>query len=94
MSDLEKLSAKKLHDVIARRNAHWSAILDQTIVAGLGNARFSDMVELAKGSSLLDRTNIARDYLNAHRDWKAALDELDRRKAYHGGDKPIKRQSA
>lgn len=91
MSDLAKLSAKKLHAVIAQREKHWSATLDATIRAGLGEVRYSEMVELAKGSSLLARTAVALAYLNARHDVKAAWDELDARKAYHGSDKPIKR---
>ncbi len=91
MSDLSTLSAKKLHEVIARRNAHWKATLDATIAAGMGELRYSEIVELAKGSSLLNKTQLALNYLNARRDWMTAMDELDARKAYHGGDKPIKR---
>lgn len=90
MSDLEKLSAKKLHAVIASRNARWSKLLDDTIIAGMGNYRFSDMVELAKGPSLLSKVVLARDYLNARHDFQVATDELARRQRYHGGDKPIK----
>ena len=93
MSDLETLSAKKLYEVIKRREARWSATLDATIAAGLGNARFSDMVEFAKGSTLLGRTKIARDYLNAHRDVQLAYAEMDARKRWHGSDKPIKRRA-
>ena len=91
MTDLSTLSAKKLHEVIARRSAHWIATLDAAIAAGMGEMCHSEIVELAKGSSLLNKTQLARDYLNACRDYHAALDELAARKAYHGGDKPIKR---
>lgn len=91
MSDLAKLSAKKLNEVLARRNAHWKATLDATIAAGMGEMRFSDIVELAKGSSLVSKVMLARDYLNARHDWKVANDELDARRTYHGSDKPIKR---
>lgn len=91
MSDLSTLSAKKLHEVIARRNAHWKATLDATIAAGMGEMRYSEIVELAKGSSLVGKTQLALNYLNARRDWIAAEDELEARKAYHGSDKPIKR---
>lgn len=93
MSDLERLSAKKLHAVISRAEAHWSLTLDATIAAGMGSLRFTDMVELAKGSSLLSRTKLAMAYLNACRDHRVALDELDRRMRYHGSDKPIKHKN-
>ncbi len=91
MNDIETLSAKKLHALIAKRDAHWKATLDATIAAGMGDLRYSEIVELAKGSMLLRRVRLANDYLNARRDWKIAYDELDRRKAWHGSDKPIKR---
>jgi hypothetical protein len=91
MSDLAKLSAKKLHAVIAKRDAHWKATLDATIAAGMGQMRYSEIVELAKGSRLLRKVQLANDYLNARHDWKVAIDELDARKDYHGSDKPIKR---
>ena len=94
MSDLESLSAKKLHAVIAQRDARWSAALDATLRAGMSDMRHSDIVELAKGSALLSRAQIARDYLNARHDWKVAHDELDRRKDFHGSDKPIRKTPA
>lgn len=90
MADLATLSAKKLHEVIARCDARWSEMLDATIRAGMGDYRHSDMVETAKGSSLLSKTSLARDYLNARHDWKVAHDELDRRRTFHGSDRPIK----
>lgn len=91
MTDLATLSAKKLNEVIARRDAHWSKTLNASIAAGMGQMRFSDIVECAKGSALLHRTKLAQDYLNARHDWKVARDELDARMAYQGNDRPIKR---
>lgn len=72
MSDLAKLSAKRLHAAIALRDTHWKATLDRTIAAGMGQTTFREMVELAKGSSLLSRTQLALDYLNARHDWRVA----------------------
>lgn len=93
MPDLSTLSAKKLREVIARRNARWGEMLDATLRAGLGSATHAQMVELARGSALLPKTQIARDYLNARHDWKVAMDELDARRDYHGSDKPIRRSA-
>ena len=93
MSDLATLSGPNLQALLERRNTHWKATLDRTIAAGMGEMRFSDIVELAKGSALLSRTQLALDYLNARRDWKVAQDELDARRDYHGSDKPIKRRA-
>lgn len=93
MSDLETLSAPKLRAVIERCKSRWDEVLDATIAAGMGNLRHADLVELAKGSSLLSKTVLARDYLNARQDWAVAMNELDARKDYHGSDKPIKRRA-
>lgn len=90
-SDLSTLSAKKLAAVIERTNKRWGECLDATIAAGMGDFRFADIVEAAKGSSLCSRANVARDYLNARLDRLAALDELDRRMKWHGSDKPIRK---
>jgi len=92
-ANLETLSAKKLHEVIKRRDARWRETLDATLKAGMCDFTHSQMVEYAKGSSLSYRVNVARDYLGARHDWKVAMDELDRRKAYHGSDKPIPRRA-
>lgn len=94
MSDLATLSAPKLRAVIAKRDARWREMLDATLRAGMNDLRHSDLVELAKGSSLSGKTLIARDYLNARHDWKVAMDELDARKEFHGSDRPIKRKAA
>lgn len=91
MTDLAKLSAKRLHEVIASRDAIWTKMLNETIAAGMGQLRHSEIEQLAKGSSLLTKTRIARDYLSARQEWREALGELDARKAYHGSDKPIRR---
>ena len=93
MLNLETLSAKKLHETIKRLDARWSETLDATIKAGMGNFTHTQMVECAGKSSLITRACLARDYLNARRDWVAAQAELDRRKAYHGSDRPIPRKT-
>lgn len=90
MSNLSNLSGPKLQALIAARNARWSAALDATLRAGMGEMRHSDIAELARGSSLVNRVAIAREYIDARSDWAAAMDELDKRRDYHGSDKPIK----
>ncbi len=92
-TDYSKLSAKKLHEVIAKREARWREMLDAVIEAGWGDLHYSDIVEKAKASSLLDSKKLALDYLNARRDIDLVRNELDARKRWHGSDKPIKRKS-
>lgn len=89
--NLSKLSGPKLRALIAKRDAERGAALDATIAAGMGMMRHSDIEALAKGSSLLSKTLLARRYLQTRGAWLEAVEELDARKAYHGGDKPIKR---
>lgn len=90
MADITKLSAKKLHALIAERDAAWTKACDATIAAGMGQMRHSEIVEFAKGSSLIRRVQLSRDYLAARSAWAEAYNEMERRKAYHGSDKPIK----
>lgn len=87
--DLSKLSAKALHAEIHKRDMARCKALDATIRAGMGNMRHADIVELSKGSSLLSRVMLARDYLTTCAAWVEADDELMARKRWHGTDKPI-----
>lgn len=91
MTDLTKLSAKKLHELIAKRDTARGAALDATIAAGMGMMKHSDIVALAAGDALLENVRIAREYLSTRATWLEAVEELDSRRTYHGGDKPIKR---
>lgn len=91
--DLSKMSAKKLHTLIAKREAERGAALDATIAAGMGMMRHNEIELLAKLSCPEYETEIARRYLATRAAWLEAVEELDARKRYHGGDKPIKRQS-
>lgn len=88
---LEKLSAAKLHSEIAKRHAAYYAAVDAMIRNGYGDMRGSDIEAAAKGDSLLSITSLCREYLALRAAHNAALDELDARKRWHGGDKPIKR---
>jgi hypothetical protein len=91
MTNLSKLSGPKLRALIAKRDAERGAALDATIAAGMGMLKHHDIIELASQSSMLERTQIARRYLQTRGAWLEANEELDARKRYHGGDKPIKR---
>jgi hypothetical protein len=57
----------------------------------MGTMRHNEIELLAKLSCPPYETKIARDYIHAVVAWREATDELDARKQYHGGDKPIKR---
>lgn len=89
MPDLTKLSAAKLHAVIAKREAAHSELLDETIAAGYGEIRHNDIVRMARE----DKTPLLVKYLAASDAVSEAWFELDARQRYHGGDKPIKRST-
>lgn len=91
MADLSKMPAKKLHALIAKREAERGAALDAMITAGMGMMRHNEIELLAKLSCPEYDTEIARRYLSTRSAWLEANEELDARKRYHGGDKPIKR---
>lgn len=89
--DITKLSAAKLHAHIAAANARHTRVLDAVIARGMGSYTGAQMAEFAKGSSLLARTMLARELIEARDAYLSALNELDARRRWHGGDKPIKR---
>lgn len=89
--DITKLSAAKLHAHIAAANARHTRVLDAVIAHGMGSYTGAQMAEIAKGSSLLARTMLARELIEARDAYLSALNELDARRRWHGGDKPIKR---
>jgi len=93
VTNLETLSARKLHDLIAKRDARLKETLDATIRAGMGALTYSQVAEIAKGSSLIGHAELARAYISARQEWNAAHIELDRRKAWHGSDKPIRKRA-
>lgn len=93
MNNLNKMPAKKLHTLIVKREAERDAALDATIAAGMGMMRHNEIEQLAKLSCPPYETEIARRYLATRAAWLEAVKELDARKRYHGGDKPIKRSA-
>jgi hypothetical protein len=80
MTDLQKLSDKKLAAVRAQRKARMDATSDAIMRNGLAYATHRDLINLSKGSSLLTKTQLALEYLNAQHDWRTINDEEDRRK--------------
>ncbi len=89
--NLTKLSGPKLEALIARLDAERSTALAATIAAGMGQCRHYEIVDIASRSELFEKTRIARAYLQTHGAWLEAVEEMDARKRYHGGTKPIKR---
>lgn len=89
--DLTKLSGRKLELEISKRSTAHKAMLDRVIAAGMGQMRGTEIRDLAKGSSLLSKTLLAREWVAVSDAYQEANDELYARQRYHGGNKPIKR---
>lgn len=89
--DIAKLSARKLNELLEKRDVEKCRLRDAVIAAGFGEWRGNELREFAKGSSLLSKVVLVREYLAASDAWQEANAELDARRRYHGGDKPIKR---
>lgn len=90
MPALSKLSAKKLREEIAKREKPMRELRDRVLAAGFGDARYSDLREFAKKSSLLSKVVLVREYLAAFDSVQEARDELAARERFHGSDKPIR----
>jgi len=86
--DLTRLSARKLHDVIAKRDAAHSATLAETISAGYGNLTGAQVRERAKAGDY-----VCLRHVTALDAWLEATQELDARRRWHGEDKPIRKRA-
>jgi hypothetical protein len=87
---LETLSAAKLHALIAKRDAAHTVLTREFIARGLGHYRSADI----RAAALDDASpahRLACDYVKADDALYAARSELEARRRYHGGDKPIRR---
>lgn len=88
MVNLETLSANKLEQEIEKRSERSNAALKAVINAGYGNHtgnQLRALVEAGKADSVvIENVKAGDSYLEA-------VNEQDRRRRYHGSDKPIKR---
>jgi hypothetical protein len=88
MPNLETLSANKLALEIDKRDKRHSAALRAVIDAGYGNHtgnQLSALYEAGKADS------VVIENVTASRAYMEAINEQDRRRRYHGSDKPIKK---
>lgn len=85
--DLTKLSAAKLHAEIAKRAAKHSDLLDEVIAAGYGSYTGRQIDEMVK----IEPWPLLVEHIAATNAVNEARSELDDRRRYHGGDKPIRR---
>lgn len=92
--NLQTLSAAKIESELAKRDAAHSIMLDRTIAAGMGQMRHTEIMELAKGDTLLSKVRLAKEYLASCDARRAVWDEIERREKYHGSRKPIRAKPA
>lgn len=87
MVDVTKLSAAKIEALYARRQAACSINNRALIDAGRGMERGNDIY--AKGAAGADPLSV--EYKRATDAVQEVIAEMEARKRYHGGLKPIKR---
>jgi hypothetical protein len=86
--DLTRLSARKLHAEIEKRDARHSETLKEVIAAGYGNLTGREVRDRAKALDYVCARHVAA--LDA---FLEATQELDARRRWHGEDKPIRREA-
>jgi hypothetical protein len=84
--NLTKLSAAKLLAEIAKRDEVHSALLSETIAAGYGNTKHSELADLAQTKAY----PLLVEYMAAFNELHEARAELNLRQRWHGSDRPIK----
>lgn len=88
MANLEKMSANRLALEIEKLSARDSALLNALIVAGYGNTTGNELDAMVKAGNapklVIDARKASHAYLEA-------VNEQDRRRRWHGSEKPIKR---
>ncbi len=89
MPNLATMAGPKLEALIDRlaetdRQANRAAI-----AAGLGNCRMADMRAIAAENGNLPHHRAARDAIVASDAYHTAVQEMEARRRYHGGRKPI-----
>ena len=88
MVDFSNVSENMLRTMYDKRGDEWGASLDRVIALGYGDIRFSDMEALAR-----DGDAVAVAHLAVWRKLKDVIDEMERRKRWHGSLKPIRKRA-
>ena len=89
MTDLTKLSAAKIEALYAKRQAACSVNCTALINAGRGMERGNEIT--AKGVAGADTLSV--EYVALSNAVQEVISEMEARKRYHGGLKPIKRKA-
>lgn len=87
--DITRLSARKLEELYAKRQATCSANCKALINAGRGMERGNEIY--AKGKAL-DADPLSLEYAHCTDAVRIVIDEMNARKHWHGSLKPIKRR--
>lgn len=87
MVDLAKMSANRLALEIDKRGARDSALLNALIAGGYGNTTSNELDAMVRDGKAPKLVIEARKASHAYLE---AVNEQDRRKRWHGTDKPIK----
>ena len=88
MPNLEKLSANALAKEIDKRGTKDREFLTALIQAGYGNTTGNELDAMVRAGNA---STLVVDARKSSRAYHEALDEQDRRRRWHGSEKPIKR---
>lgn len=89
MANLETMSANRLQIEIDKRGAKDREYLDLLIANGYGNTTGNTLDAMIRANNAPQLVINARKASHAYLD---ALNEQDRRRRYHGSEKPIKKK--
>lgn len=90
MANLETMSANRLQIEIDKRGAKDREYLDLLIANGYGDTTGNTLDAMVRANNAPQLVIKARESSRAYHE---ALDEQDRRRRYHGSEKPIKKKT-
>lgn len=95
MTNLSELSATKLQALYDQRFEADSTVGKACIAAGLGNWRPSDRDEALQGkrNATAEELSLCQQWRDASEAFFAVVDEMEKRKRWHGSLKPIRKAS-
>ena len=93
MADLTKLSGPRLNALIAHLDLIDAKSIKTLIHAGMGSFTGAQVRAKAKQPCDFPDVRLCREHVANQDELNAARAELEARRRYHGGDKPIRRRA-
>ena len=92
MTDLTKLSGPRLESLVNTLQIRDRDATRHCCTVGLGHILTRDLPEIAAAGDM-PHNRAAREAVDANTAWRAANDELERRRRWHGSNRPIRIQA-